>query len=185
MADTNNTKAKPILPQELAELESRINQRIDDKALAHEKATQAHVAGLNSKIDRLDRSFQTRFSEFKDSTQQQMDSVKDSMQKQNDDMKESQQRQNDDKKESLQRRNDNKKESLPTQIYDSICILHKQSSDLNRSFDALRSDVLSRLDRNNSEELKRLRLFGIVGTIVISLIVALGGLVIAAVFSSS
>ena len=77
------------------------------------------------------------------------------------------------------------KESLPKQIYDSICILHKQNSDLNRSFDALRNDVLSRLDRNNSEELKRLRLFGIVGTIVISVIVALGGLVIAAVFSSS
>lgn len=173
MADTNNTKAKPILPQELAELESRINQRIDDKALAHEKATQAHVDGLNSKIDRLDRSFQTRFSEVKDSTQQQMDNFKDSMQKQN------------DKKESLQRRNGNKKQSLPKQIYDSICILHKQSSDLNRSFDALRSDVLSRLDRNNSEELKRLRLFGIVGTIVISVNVALGGLVIAAVFSSS
>ena len=56
MSEIDESNDKPVLREELAELERRINQRIDDRASAHDRTTQAHVDGLNNRIDDLSKS---------------------------------------------------------------------------------------------------------------------------------
>ena len=61
MSDSEETKNKPVLREELAELERRIYHIIDVRANAHDVTTQAHVQGLHARIDDLKDSMQKQF----------------------------------------------------------------------------------------------------------------------------
>ena len=60
VSETDESNFKPVLREELAELERRINQRIDDKASADDRTIQAHVDGLNKSIDGFSKSFDAK-----------------------------------------------------------------------------------------------------------------------------
>lgn len=81
MSSTDKPGDSTALREELAELERRINQRIDDRAASHEKTTQAHFDGLNARIDARIDMMDTKF----DGVQKQFDGMQkqfDGMQKQ-------------------------------------------------------------------------------------------------------
>ena len=61
MSDSEETKNKPVLREELAEFERRIYHIIDERANAHEVTTRVHVNGLYARIDDLKDSMQKQF----------------------------------------------------------------------------------------------------------------------------
>lgn len=61
MSDSKETKSKPVLREELVELERRIYEIIEIRANAHDNKTQAHVDGLNARIDDFKESVRLQF----------------------------------------------------------------------------------------------------------------------------
>ena len=81
VSETDESNDKPVLREELAELERRINQRIVDSATTHDRTTQAYVDGLNKSID-------ARFDEVNEELKgvhERIDKLEETVQKQSDD----------------------------------------------------------------------------------------------------
>ena len=75
MSEIDESNDKPVLREELAELERRINQRIDDRASAHDRTTQAHVDGLNNRIDDLSKSVDAKIDDLSKSVDAKIDGL--------------------------------------------------------------------------------------------------------------
>lgn len=180
MSTTNTSDKKPDIRNDLAELERRINQRIDDKAEAYEKTTKTLFDGLNAKIDGLDNSNQRQLTSFKESMQKQFDDLKDSKQKQFDDLSDSLQKQYDNLKDSTQKQYGDLKDSLQKQNEP----MQKQNESLMRSIESVRGEIFRCLDQNNSDQANRLLNFGIVWMIALAVIMAVGGWIVTTILNS-
>ena len=155
MSSTDKPQDNIVLREELAELERRINQRIDDKAASHEKTTQAHVDGLNARMDALIDTMNTKF----DSVQKQFDSVQrqfDSVQKQFD---------------SVQKQFDGVQKQFEG--------MQKQIEGVQRSLENFESKMTATLTNIENRQRNNIALLGILMAIVVSLAVAIGGWFIA------
>ena len=101
MSDQDQSNKNSDRDTILSEMEKRINQRIDDRAKAHDETTQAHVDGIYRAMELMGEKMEVRVDGIEKSMQKQYDSHEKSMQKQYDGLEKSMQTQFSEVKSSI------------------------------------------------------------------------------------
>ena len=145
MSKTDESNDKPILREELAELERRINERIDDKASAHDRTTQAHVDGLSKNVD---ARFDVVNEKFK-GVHQRIDKLEETVQKQAD--------------------------NFQLQVDQVLDAIEKMDSKFTSQVRDLEKKISAGLAENDNREKYRITLLGLLLVLYVTVIIAVAG----------
>ena len=156
MSDQDKSNKNSDRDTILSEMEKRINQRIDDRARAHDETTQAHVDGIyramelmNEKMDvrgdGIEKSMQNQYDRLETSMQNQYDGLEKSMQNHYDRLEKSMQNHYDRLEKSMQNHYDGLEKSMQTQfseVKSSIAELKATVEKLGSEYNQIRKEML-------------------------------------------